>query len=130
MRPSRRRLAALAAAILPLGAAAGAEPSAGARLFQLCYACHSLDPAEMNLPGPHLAGIVGRRAGTVPGFEYSEAARAAAAAGLVWDEAALDAFLADPAAALPGTAMAFPGLKGAAERATLIAFLRTDPHSR
>lgn len=73
--------------------------------FQYCISCHSADPAETGLPGPNLAGVVGRRAGSRPDFEYSPAMRAAGAGQLVWTRAMLKAFLANPQGLVPGTAM-------------------------
>lgn len=108
-------------------AAAPAEPalvSAGERVFQRCYACHSVDPGEKGLPGPNLAGVVGRRAGAERGFDYSPAMRAAADRGLVWREATLDRFAADPEAVVPKTSMSFVGLRDAADRQALIAYLK------
>ena len=106
-------------------AAAEGDPARGERVFQRCYACHSVDPSETTgLEGPNLHGVVGRPAGAVDGFAYSEALRARAAEGLVWDEAALDAFLADPQGFLPDNAMGFFGLRDEAACADLIAYLK------
>lgn len=129
MRAVARCIAALLVAVLGLhmAIAADAEGDAarGARVFQRCYACHSVDPNEAaQLPGPSLFGIVGRPAATVPGFDYSDAMRAKAAEGLVWNADTLDRFLADPDAFVPGTAMVLlPPLKDAQARADLIAYL-------
>ena len=120
-RASAVALATLTAAIVPGFAA---DACRGERAFQKCYACHSVKPGEGGLPGPNLAGIVGRRAGADASFEYSPALAARAAAGLAWTDAALDAFLADPLGWLPGTSMNFVGLGDAGERADLIAYLR------
>lgn len=118
---------ACAASVLPIVgpvAAAGERGGAeGARVFQHCYACHSVDPAETNLPGPNLAGVVGRRAASLAGFDYSPALRALGAQGLVWSEEALDRYLSDPEAMVPGTLMAVNGL-GREERAQVIAYLK------
>jgi len=94
----------------------------GARAFQRCAACHSLQP-DPRSPAPHLSGVVERRAGAVEGFHYSDAMRAAGRRGLVWDEATLDRFLTDPEAVVPGTDMPFQG-GSAAERAAVIDWLR------
>ncbi len=121
----RGGLAVLLAGAACAGAAV-AQPAApdGRRVFQQCYACHSVDPRERNLPGPSLAGIVGRRAATEKGFDYSPALRRAAAGGLVWTEAALDRFLADPEAMIPRTGMSYVGLRTARERAAVIGYLK------
>ena len=97
-------------------------PDPGARAFQRCAACHSLR-ADPRSPAPALGGVVGRRAGAVDGFAYSDAMRAAGRRGLVWDEATLERYLADPEAVVPGTSMPFQG-GSAAERAAVIAWLR------
>lgn len=120
-----RATSVFAAALLVSGPAWAADPAAaGARAFQKCVSCHSTDPAERGLPGPSLAGIVGRAAARDPDFDYSPALRAAARAGLVWDAAKLDAYIADVAAVVPGTSMSFHGIPDAAERAVLIDWLR------
>jgi len=95
----------------------------GARAFQRCAACHSLRADDPGGPAPSLRGVIGRRAGTLDGFAYSEAMRAAGRRGVVWDEATLERFLADPETAVPGTDMPFQG-GSAAERAAVIAWLR------
>jgi cytochrome c len=105
-------------------AAAGGDPARGERVFQRCYACHSVDPSETGLEGPNLHGVVGRPAGAIDGFAYSKALRGRATDGLVWDEAALDAFLADPQGFLPGNAMGFFGLRDGDARADLVAHLK------
>jgi cytochrome c len=103
-------LAALAlVAASPSGGLAAA--ARGERVFQRCYACHSVQAGEERLPGPNLRCVLGRRAGTRAGFEFSPAMVAAGAArGLVWTHATLAAFLADPERVVPGTTMALPSL--------------------
>ncbi len=76
--------------------------------FNFCVSCHSNVAGESGLPAPHLAGVIGRRAGTLPDFDYSPAMRAAGAGGLVWTRETLRAFLADPQAVVPGTQMQRP----------------------
>jgi cytochrome c len=103
----------------------GGDTGRGARVFQRCYACHSVDPKEaVRLQGPSLYRIVGRRAASVPGFSYSPALIAMREAGLVWTEEQLDRFLADPEGMLPGNQMGFFGLPNARDRADLIAYLK------
>jgi cytochrome c2 len=102
--------------------AASQEPD-GASAFARCASCHALEP-ETRRPGPHLHDIVGRIAGAVEGFRYSPALGRAAEEGLVWDEAALDAFLADPAGFLPGTTMR-TRVANAEDRGAIIAYLRS-----
>ena len=102
---------------------AQAAPDPGARAFQRCAACHSLQAHDPRSPAPSLRGVFGRRAGAVEGFAYSDAMEAAGRRGLVWDEAALERYLADPEAFIPGTDMPYQG-GGAAERAAVIEWLR------
>jgi cytochrome c len=105
-------------------ATAAGDPKRGERLFQRCYACHSVNPADKDLPGPNLHAVIGRPAGSVPGFDYSPAFRARARQGLVWSEPQLEAFLADPQALIPKNRMSFFGLKSAEDRRDLIAYLK------
>jgi len=96
------------------------DPVKGKAAFAVCAMCHS-DFAGKNNIGPSLFGVVGRTAGTVPGFKYSTAMKAAGA----WTPARLDAFIASPKAVVPGTAMPYAGLKDAAKRADIVAYLAT-----
>lgn len=96
--------------------------SRGERLFLQCRACHTLRRGEPHTVGPNLAGIFDRAAATADGYSYSAALRQAA---LVWDEATLDRWLANPSTLVPGTSMAFVGLAAADQRGALIAWLRT-----
>ncbi len=99
-----------------------ADAAAGEKVFKAkCAVCHTLEPGK-NKIGPSLAGIVGRPSGSIEGFKYSPANQAAK---LTWDEATLDKYLTDPKAIIKGTIMAFPGDKSDAERADLIAYLKT-----
>ena len=120
--------AVLLACLLTTISPALAEDS-GARLFEPCRACHSLDPAERGLPGPNLSGLSGRKVGGDAAFDYSPVLRSALDQGLTWDEARLNRFLADPAEMFPGLWMATRGIDDAAERSALVRFL-IDPRSR
>lgn len=122
----RQRLSLVAAFSLALAASpaafAAGDATRGAKVFQVCAACHSTKRGE-NMTGPSLAAIWARKAGTVPGFDrYSEALKRS---GVTWNAATLDAWLRDPAHFIPGNAMGalFPGLPNAKERADVIAFL-------
>jgi len=109
--------------------AQGGDPARGERVFQRCFACHSVDPKETaKLRGPSLYRILGRPAGRIQGFDYSPALLDRARAGLVWDQATLDAYLADPEAIVSGTRMSIPPMRDARERADLIAFLASGAH--
>jgi cytochrome c len=105
------------------GAPAGADPARGERVFQRCFACHSVVAGEDKLPGPNLRGVVGRRAGTQPGFRFSPALIEAGARGLVWTRPTLDAYLTDPERFLPGTEMGLTGLRDAVDRKDVIDYL-------
>jgi cytochrome c len=97
--------------------AAVTEPAA----FAQCKACHSVEPGENGI-GPTLAGIWGDKAGVVPGFEFSEPMKNS---GLTWNQATLDRYLTDPRGTVPGTKMAFGGVKDAAKRQEIINYLKT-----
>ena len=113
-------LALLPAAIAPATAAGDAEK--GAALFRACIACHSLKP-EQNMTGPSLAGIWGRKAGTLGSFDrYSPALKTS---DIVWDENSLDAWLKSPNSLVSQNRMIFAGMSDARRRADLIAFLKT-----
>ena len=101
--------------------AADGDPTRGRRVFQACAACHSLEP-ERNMTGPTLAGVLHRRAGTLPSFDrYSPALKASQ---IEWNDKTLDAWIADPQRLVPGNQMTFPGIKDAQQRRDLIAFLK------
>jgi cytochrome c len=88
--------------------------------FAQCSACHSTEKGKNGI-GPSLAGIYGDKAATVPGYEFSDAMKAS---GLTWNQGNLDRFLTDPKGVIPGTKMTFPGLKDAAKRQAVIAYLK------
>jgi cytochrome c len=101
--------------------AQAADADAGKKVFSKCAVCHTAVAGKNGL-GPSLFGVVGRQSGSVPGYSYSEAMKSA---GKTWDEATLDAYLADPKAAVPGNKMSFAGLPNAEDRANVIAYLAT-----
>ena len=90
----------------------------GKELFAECLGCHQL---QENSTGPKLCGVIDRPAGSVPGYDYTEAM---AMSGLTWDEKTLDEFLTQPFAYVNGTRMGFPGMREPKDRADLIAYLR------
>ena len=125
----QRAVLALGLLLASPGVADATEGDArrGERVFQFCFSCHSVDPNEKaKLQGPNLARIVGRRAGALEGFEYSEALKAQAAAGLVWTRDALDRYITEPEAVIPGGRMSFPGIKDAIDRADVLAYLAAE----
>ena len=113
-------LAALAVQPAPVAAQApGGDAVAGKVVFARCMACHSV-VAGQNKLGPSLAGVIGRKAGTVAGYAYSPAMKAAP---ISWTPAKLDAYLTAPRAVVPGTKMIFAGMPKPADRANVIAYL-------
>jgi cytochrome c2 len=90
-------------------------------VFSQCAACHSTERGEHGI-GPSLAGVFGRRAGTAAGFEFSQAMKDS---GLTWNQANLDRYLTDPRGVVPGTMMAYAGVKDAAQRQAVINYLKT-----
>jgi cytochrome c len=102
------------------------DAAAGEKVFLKCKACHENEKG-VNKVGPTLKGIVGRKTASVEGFNYSNAMKAKGTEGAVWDEATLAAYLPDPKAWVPGTKMAFAGLKKPEEVANIIAYLKAHP---
>ncbi|NJO36838.1 MAG: cytochrome c family protein [Rhizobiales bacterium] len=100
------------------------DPARGETLFKECRKCHEVTPGRVKI-GPSLAAVVGRRAGSVPGFGYSRDMIDLGAAGTVWDDSSLDRFLTRPRAMVAGTKMVFQGFRKQADRDDLIAFLST-----
>jgi len=114
-------MAAALVAVVPVAASAQ-DADAGKAVFNKCKACHSTPgPDAKNMLGPNLTGVVGRKAGSVEGFAYSDAMKGA---GLTWDEATLGEYLKDPKGKVPGNKMVFLGIKDDTDRANLIAFLK------
>ena len=119
-----RGLAALVLAVVGGEAGAAGDPRAGEAIYERCAACHSL---ANDRAGPRHCGLIGRRAGAVPGFDYSDAMKRST---LVWNAATLDRFLANPAATVPGTSMGYDGVKDKKERADLVAYLEKAGKSK
>lgn len=111
----------LAAALLGLMpvAANAADAEAGKSVFNKCKACHQ--PAK-NGVGPHLDDVLGRKAGSLEDYKYSDALKNS---GVTWDEANLNEWLTDPKKKVPGTKMVFAGVKDETDRANLIEYLKT-----
>ena len=95
----------------------------GEKLFKRCSICHN-DQADESRRGPSLTGVVGRKAATRPEYPYSDAMRAAGAAGLVWNENELKAFIKKPQAMVKGTWMVFAGMTKERDLNDLIAYLK------
>jgi cytochrome c2 len=115
-----------AAEAQPIGALlANADPGAGEASARKCAACHTFAPGEANKVGPNLFDVVGRPIASHEGYEYSDAMHAFAAEAQTWSFEHLNEYLTDPKGIVPGTKMAFAGLKDDAERANVIAYLRS-----
>lgn len=113
--------AVLLLSLLPFAGALAADVDNGADVFDAhCAECHSISSTPRNKKGPSLYGVVGRHAGSVAGFNYSAANRAAA---ISWTPEVLRHYLAGPQAAIPGTTMKFRGLANPKEIDDLVAFL-------
>ncbi|MBV8618176.1 MAG: c-type cytochrome [Curvibacter sp.] len=107
------------AALLP-PAARAQDVHKGQQVFAQCAACHA--STASNGVGPGLQGVLGRKAGSAPGFRYSHAMKNF---GKTWDAETLKAYIADPQAVVPGNHMPFSGLADAGQRADLVAYLAT-----
>ena len=97
------------------------DVAAGEKVFALCRSCHVLDDG-VNRVGPSLYNVVGRKSGSVAGFSYSDANKNS---GVTWTTDVLFKYLEDPKGFMPGTKMAFPGIKDAQDRANLVAYLES-----
>lgn len=102
-----------------------ADPELGQRRFRICAACHNIARGGANTIGPNLFGVMDRPAGQVAGYRYSHALMTRAAAGLVWNDETMRAYLTNPRIFLPGSSMAFAGIKDEQQLADMIAYLRT-----
>jgi cytochrome c len=110
----------LFAAAIGASAAAAQDATAGQRAFVVCRACHQIGPNAKSAVGPALNGVVGRKAGTYAGFNYSDANRDS---GLTWDPATLERYLAKPQEVVPNTKMTFAGISDQQKVKDIIAFL-------
>jgi cytochrome c len=114
---SMTALALLCALTTP---AAAQDAAAGEKIFKTqCSVCHSVVNGKKGI-GPNLFGLIGRKAGSVPDYQYSSANKTS---GLTWDEATLDRYLKAPQQVVPGTKMTYAGLKNDTQRSDLIAYL-------
>jgi len=109
-------------AVLAAGgnAQAAGDVEKGKRAFNKCKACHALEAGKKRI-GPSLYGMFGKTAGTDKGYSYSSAMKKS---NIVWSEATLDKYIEYPRKIVPGTKMAFPGIKKKEEREDLIAYLK------
>ncbi|MDH6257599.1 cytochrome c family protein [Bradyrhizobium sp. BR13661] len=97
------------------------DAAAGEKVFVVCKACHQIGDNAKNVVGPVLNGIIGRKAGSVPGYAYSAANKDS---GITWDEPTFREYIKDPKAKVPGTKMVYAGLKDEQKISDLLAFLK------
>ncbi len=118
------RSSILPASVLTLALAApsadAADVAAGHKVFEKCQQCHRIGVGATNFYGPVLNGLIGRKAGSVPGYKYSQALETSA---IVWEYDTLSKYLKEPKHAVPGVAMTFPGLKDQADIDNVIAYI-------
>ena len=108
-------------AVASAGEVRAQDAAAGEKVFGVCKACHQIGETAKNSVGPQLNGIIGRKAGTVPGYNYTAANKDS---GLTWDEATFREYIKNPKAKIPGTKMIYAGLKDEKRIQDLIAFLK------
>ena len=111
--------AVLTAAMSALAVAQDLEN--GKAVWNKCRACHQVGENARNLVGPVLNGLIGRKSGTVEGFDYSEANKNS---GIVWDDATFREYIKNPKAKIPNTKMVFVGLSDPQDIEDLLAFLK------
>jgi len=117
----RRIVMSVATAVCLVNAASAQDPAEGEKIFATCKACHQIGEGAKNAIGPELNGVVGRKAGSVAGYNYSDANKNS---GITWNESNLAEYLKDPRAKVPGTKMVFAGIKDEKKVQDLIAFLK------
>jgi cytochrome c len=105
---------------LGAGAAIAADTEAGEKVFSKCMQCHRIGLGATNFYGPVLNGLIGRKAGTVPGYKYSAATESS---GIVWKQETLSSYLKQPKHDVPGTNMTFPGLQSQMDIDNVIAYI-------
>src|SRR5579862_4583502 len=118
----RAAIASLTLSGMISAADAAGDAHTGAALFSRCSICHNNAKGAPNRIGPNLFGVVGRKAGTSPGFSYSTAMKNA---GFVWTPAKLDAYLTSPQKVVPGNNMPFSGIADPKQRGDIVAYLAT-----
>ncbi|HLX15695.1 MAG TPA: cytochrome c-550 CycA [Bradyrhizobium sp.] len=101
-------------------AALAQDAAAGKTSFNKCLACHAIGEGAKNKVGPELNGLDGRKAGTAPDYNYSDANKNS---GITWNAASFKEYIKDPKAKIPGTKMAFAGIKNEKEVDDLWAYI-------
>jgi len=115
-------LAAAVALAAMVQAAQAQDVAAGEQSFKKCLACHRIGEGAKNLVGPQLNGLDGRKSGTTPDYNYSDANKNS---GLTWNEAMFKDYIKNPRAKIPGTKMIFPGITNEKEADNLWAYLKS-----
>ncbi len=103
-----------------IGQASAQDAAAGEKVFAVCKACHQVGDTAKNAVGPVLNGLFGRKAGSVEGYNYSDANKKS---GITWTEEEFTKYIQDPKGVVPGTKMAFAGIKDEKKIKDLIAYL-------
>lgn len=116
-----RSLFAALSLVAMAGVAHAQDVAAGEKSFAKCRACHQIGETAKNAVGPELNGLIGRHSGSVEGYNYSEANKKS---GITWDEATFAEYIKNPKGKIPGTKMAFAGIKNEQEIKDLTAFLK------
>jgi cytochrome c len=108
-------------AVASAGEVRAQDAAAGEKVFGVCKTCHQIGENAKNGAGPILNGVIGRKSGTVEGYNYSKANKES---GVTWDEPTFREYIKDPKAKIPGTKMIYAGLKDEQKTNDLIAFLK------
>jgi cytochrome c len=116
----RLTLGVLVVIASPAAASAAQDVAAGKTSFNKCMACHAIGTGAKNKVGPELNGLDGRKSGTARDYSYSDANKNS---GITWNEAQFKDYIKDPKAKIPGTKMAFAGIKNEKEISDLWAFI-------
>jgi len=117
----KKLMVAAALIVMSMGAAVAQDVQKGENSFKKCLVCHAIGPGAKNKIGPELNGLDGRKAGTAPDYNYSDANKDS---GIVWDDATFKEYIKDPRAKISGTKMTFPGIKNEQEINDLWAYLK------
>ena len=117
----KKLMVAAALIVMSMGAAVAQDVQKGGNSFKKCLVCHAVGPGAKNKIGPELNGLDGRKAGTAPDYNYSDANKNS---GIVWDDTTFKEYIKDPRAKISGTKMTFPGIKNEQEINDLWAYLK------
>jgi cytochrome c len=121
MKTTSALVGAILLAVVGGAATRAQDMDAGEKVFSKCMQCHRIGLGATNFYGPVLNGLIGRKAGTVPGYKYSAATENS---GIVWTDATLSSYLKQPKHDVPGTNMTFPGLQDQTDIDNVIAYIK------